>query len=159
MLKLSICTALAAMMVLPVMAWPITPENAAKVLTRTESEDVNIVWLSDEVARIDAKLGTYNYSVRMMECDALKACATAMIFATFEMAGAPDLAMYEKTNLYNDNYPYGRAFILPRSNGATYAVGVDYSLDLTNEHNFDGEDVEKFKRILEAYTAHMTEEG
>ncbi|MEQ3648902.1 YbjN domain-containing protein [Hyphomonas sp.] len=158
MLRLAISMALAAGMAFPVMAWPISPENAATVLTRAESEEVNVVWLDDEVARIDAKLDSYNYSVRMMRCDETKVCSSVMLFATFDMVGTPDLAMYEKTNLYNENYPFGRAFILPGSDGSSYGVGIDYTLDLSNEHNFDGEDMVLFGDILAAYISHMSEE-
>ena len=159
MRRVVICMALAAGMALPVMAWPISPENVATVLTRADSENVNIVWLDDDVARVDAKLDSYNYSVRMMKCDETKTCSSAMVFAVFDMTGTPDLAMYEKTNLYNDNYPYGRAFILPGSDGSSYSVGVDYSLDLSNEHNFDGADMALFENILTSYVNHMSEEA
>ena len=159
MLRVAISMAMAAGMALPVMAWPISPENAAKVLTRADSENVEVVWLDDEVARIDAKLDSYNYSVRMMRCDETKACSSVMFFAVFDMVGTPDLAMYEKTNLYNDNYPFGRAFILPGSDDTSYSVGIDYSLDLSNEHNFDGEDVVLFEDILTSYVSHMSEEA
>jgi len=158
MIKHSVCAAAAALLALPGLAWPISPENAGTVLTRADSEDVNVVWLNDQAARIDAKRGDYQYSVRIMDCDETKACATAMIFATFEMTGTPDFAMYEKTNLFNDSFPYGRAFILPRADNQSYAVGVDYSLDLRNEANFDVEDVSKFMSILGAYIDHMSQQ-
>lgn len=158
MIRRSTCVALAAMMALPALAWPISPENAATILTRAGGEDVELTWLGDDAARLDAKQGDFKYSVRMMDCDEAKVCASAMIFATFEMSGAPDFAMYQKTNHFNDSFPFGRAFILPRPDQQSFALGVDYSLDLRNEANFDTEDMDKFMSILDDYIGHMSNE-
>ena len=158
MIRSGICAALAVMMALPVLAWPISPENASTILTRAGGEDVELTWVRDDVALLDATKGNFKYSVRMMDCDETKTCASALIFATFEMAGVPDLAMHEKTNHFNDIYPFGRAFILPRPDQQSFAVGVDYSLDLKHEANFDTEDVDKFMAILDAYVGHMSKE-
>lgn len=157
MIRSILSAAAALVLAAPAMAWPISPENAAKVLTNAGSEDAEVVWLSDEVARIDAKVDDFFYSVRMMNCTEDKTCGSAMLFATFTMEGAPDMAMYEKTNLYNDSYPFGRAFILDEPGSEGYTVGVDYTVDLRNEHNLDAEDLGLFRDILPAYTGHMSE--
>jgi len=154
-----VCAVAAFAMAVPALAWPIAPENAGKVLTNAGSEEVEVTWLGDDVARVDAKQGEYYYSVRLMNCDESKMCNSAMFFATFTMSGSPDLAMYEQTNLYNDSYPFGRAFILPSGDGESYGIGVDYGLDLQNEHNFDAEDLKMFEDILTSYAAHMSEEN
>ena len=159
MIRPIVCAVAAFAMAVPALAWPIAPENAGKVLTSGGSENVEVTWLDDDVARVDAKQDEYYYSVRLMDCDKSKMCASAMFFATFTMAGSPDLAMYEQTNLYNDSYPFGRAFILPSENGESYSIGVDYGLDLQNEHNFDVEDLKMFEDILSSYAVHMSEEN
>ncbi|KCZ51195.1 YbjN domain-containing protein [Hyphomonas pacifica] len=158
MIRILLCGVVAVSIAVPAFAWPIAPENAGKVLTNAGSEEVEVTWLGDDVARLDAKKGEYYYSVRLMNCDDSRTCSSAMFFSTFTMDGAPDFSMYERTNLYNDSYPFGRAFILPSGDDETYAVGVDYGIDLQNEHNFDEEDLNLFEEIIISYTSHMSEE-
>lgn len=136
----------------------ITPQAAVDMLGTTGSEEIELTWLSEDAAQIDAKYESYFYSIRMTYCGDVSGCGAAIMFATFRMPGAPDLEMYRTINAYNDTTPFGRAFLLePGAEDDTYAVGVDYVLDLSNEGRLDRTDVEMFADILDTFVIHMSE--
>jgi len=138
------------------LAAPITPEAAADVLRAAGDTDVVVNEASDSSVRIDASRDGIFYSVRLFGCDETSTCEGVMIFATYAEPGALDLSVYERNNLYNDSFPFGRGFLLPGDEGdGTYTIGLDYSIDLGGEAVFDNSDVELFFGALGAYVVHM----
>lgn len=138
------------------LAAPMTPEAAADVLRNAGDTDVNVTWVSDTAARIDSNKDGIYYSVRLFACDEQKSCSGAMIFATYAEPGTLDLSVHERNNAFNDSYPFGRGFVLaPEENDGTYTIGLDYSIDISDEANFDNGDVDLFFTALDAYVTHM----
>lgn len=128
------------------------------MLEASGSEGIQLNWLSDDTAQIDARLDPYLYSIRMLGCNAEAGCDRVLIFSTFRVAGYPDLAAYQKVNHYNDTIPFGRAFLLePAPEEDTFSVGVDYALDLTHETRLDAADMDKFIVIVDSFVARMNE--
>lgn len=146
--------ALAGGAVMSASAYPITPEDAANLLRNMDSENVEVTTISDEISRIDAQRNGYYYSVRMMDCVDDRGCNSVMQFATWSMDGSPDFEMYEKINHYNDSYPFGRAFIY-QGGEEGYSVGVDYVIDLSDEQNYNDDDVEMFFNVIESFVGHL----
>ena len=138
------------------LAAPVAPETAAEMMRNAGDTDVNVTWVSDGAARIDAARDGVYYSVRMFACDEAKLCSGAMVFATFAEPGSLDLSVYERNNAFNDSYPYGRGFLLTsKEEDGTYTIGLDYSIDLSAEAEFGSDDIELFFGILDAYVRHM----
>lgn len=156
-LKPALISLAAALMFAPAaLAAPITPEAAADVLRAAGDAEVTVDRVSDTAARIDANRQGVFYSVRLFGCDETKACEGVMIFATYAEPGALDLSVYERNNEFNDTYPFGRGFLLPgQENDGTYTIGLDYSIDIGGEANFDNADIDLFFGALDAYVTHM----
>ncbi len=135
------------------------PDSVAAMLRDTNSTNVEIEWVDDTIARIDASRDGYNFSIRMMDCNADQYCISNMIFATFDMAGSPALADYMKVNEYNDSYPFGRAFLIGQPDEDGYVIGVDYTFMTSDENVLGKEEVDLFFVILDSFVTHMQEEG
>jgi len=159
MIRTALAATVALTTALGAAAAPISPADAADMLTGYGSEFADITWLDEKTATIDGKMSEYFYTVRMMNCSAVRVCETVMIFATFEMGGAPGLESYLRTNEYNDSYPFGRAFVLDPEDEDTHILGVDYAIDVSGGHTFTGLDMDKFMAILSSYVDHMASEG
>ncbi|WP_084395766.1 YbjN domain-containing protein [Henriciella aquimarina] len=137
-------------------AAPITPSQAEDVVeaagaTLSASEGVG-----EDAHVIDAKFADMdlNFSVRLGNCDEMDQCGYAMLFSTFELEQAASSETLAKTNSYNDSYPFGRAFVIPGSEGAGDIVGIDYVIDLSEEAALNPGDIERFKEILNSYFTH-----
>jgi hypothetical protein len=156
-LKPALISLAAALTLAPAaLAAPITPEAAAEVLRAAGDTEVTVNDAGDTAVRIDANRGGVFYSVRLFSCDEARSCVGVMIFATYAEPGALDLSVYERNNQYNDSFPFGRGFLLPGEEGdGTYTIGLDYSLDIGGEANFDNDDVDLFFGALDAYVTHM----
>jgi hypothetical protein len=136
-------------------AEPSDPQTVANLLRAMNSTDVKVEWIDDSTARVDAVRNGYNYTYRLMDCNADKVCASNMIFATFDMIGLPDVFEYQRINEYNDNYPFGRAFLVSSEDKEGYVVGVDYAF-ITSDENKAGEaEVNMFFVILDSFVQHM----
>jgi hypothetical protein len=149
----------AASMAFTASATPGNPEAVAEMLRNSDSANVEIEWVDDTIARIDANRDGYNYSIRMMDCNADQYCVSNMIFATFDMDGSPALADYIKINEYNDSYPFGRAFLIGAPDEYGYVIGVDYTFMTSDENVLGKEEVDLFFVILDSFVTHMQDEG
>jgi hypothetical protein len=149
----------AASMAFTASATPGNPEAVAEMLRNSDSANVEIEWVDDTIARIDANRDGYNYSIRMMDCNADQYCVSNMIFATFDMDGSPALADYIKINEYNDSYPFGRAFLIGGPDEDGYVIGVDYTFMTSDENVLGEEEVNLFFVVLDSFVKHMQEEG
>lgn len=157
MLKPFLISLAAAVALAPAaLAAPTTPEAAAEVLRAAGDTDVNVTWVSETAARVDSNRGGIYYSARLFGCNETKACTGVMLFATYAEPGSLDLSVYERNNDYNDSYPFGRGFVLaPEEDDGTYTIGLDYSIDLTEEAEFGDDDVDLFFSLLDVYLSHM----
>tara|TARA_R110002020_G_scaffold224599_1_gene434320 strand:- start:196276 stop:196755 length:480 start_codon:yes stop_codon:yes gene_type:complete len=149
----------AASMAFTASATPGNPEAVAEMLRNSDSANVEIEWVDDTIARIDANRDGYNYSIRMMDCNADQYCVSNMIFATFDMDGSPALADYIKINEYNDSYPFGRAFLIGAPDEDGYVIGIDYTFMTSDENVLGEEEVNLFFVVLDSFVKHMQEEG
>tara|TARA_R110000787_G_scaffold59109_1_gene134014 strand:+ start:4264 stop:4743 length:480 start_codon:yes stop_codon:yes gene_type:complete len=159
MLKSLALAIAAASMVLTASADAGNPEAVAQMLRNSDSTNVGIEWVDDTIARIDASRDGYNYSIRMMDCNDAQYCVSNMIFATFDMVGAPGMADYMKINEYNDSYPFGRAFLIGSPDEDSYVIGVDYTFMTSDENVLGKEEVDLFFVILDSFVKHMQEES
>lgn len=141
-------------------ATPVTPNEAEDIIETYGASLIGSSPAGDNAHVIDAKFDTLNFSVRLGDCDAADQCSYAMMFATFDLGQKASAGTLEKTNAYNDSYPFGRAFVIPSGTepDASDAVGVDYVVDLSNETEFDNEDIARFETVLSTYISHWTDD-
>lgn len=138
-------------------AGPSGPEEVADLLRKMNSENVEVEWVDDETVRIDASRSGYNYTFRLMDCNAEKRCVSNMLFATFDMEGVPGISEYVKINDYNDNYPFGRAFLIGSESDDGYVIGIDYAFITSDENSVGEDEVNMFFIILDSFVSHMQE--
>ena len=139
---------------------PAGPEDVVALLQSMDSTNIATEWLDDATVRIDANREGYNFTFRLMDCNAEERCVSNMLFATFDMPGAPGIDDYIKINEYNDNYPFGRAFLISsESDEDGYVIGVDYAFITADENKIGEEEVKFFFVILNSFVSHMQEEG
>jgi len=155
MLKSLALAATAALFATTASAVPATPEAVEALLASMNTTDIVTETVDDTIVRIDATRQGYNFTVRLMDCTEGTNCVSSMIFATFNMDARPTLAEFTHINLYNDNYPFGRAFLIGDTETDGYLVGVDYAVSLADENAFGADEVNLFFVILDSFIAHM----
>lgn len=159
MLKTLAMAAIAAMFAPTVSAVPATPEAVEALLSSMNATEIQTETVDETVVGIDATRQGYAFTVRLMDCTDSTNCVSAMIFATFNMAGRPMLADFTHLNAYNDTYPFGRAFLIGDTDTDGYLVGVDYSLSMADENMLGTNEINLFFVILDSFITHMQEAG
>lgn len=139
-------------------AMPITPLQAITVMERSGAAVEPAEAIGSDAHRINVKIGEYNATVRLGNCDEEDRCSYAMMFATFNLGRTADEAVLTKTNHYNDSFPFGRAFVLKGNDETGDVVGVDYAIDISSDASFDATDLARFEEILAAFVDHWTAE-
>ncbi|MEM5517858.1 YbjN domain-containing protein [Henriciella sp. AS95] len=157
-MKTALLLASAAFLGMTATAQPMTASDAEDVLTNYGATLTSSTAVGEDAHTIDAQIDDINMTVRLGGCDADALCSYAMMFATFDLGAAADQSTLEKTNGYNDSFPFGRAFVIPGEDGEDI-VGIDYVIDISSDANLDGADIARFEEILNSYITHWTAEN
>ncbi len=134
---------------------PASPDTVSGLLQGMDSTNVVVEWVDDRTARIDATRGGFKFTVRLMDCNESQKCNSSMTFATFEMTGTPGLSEFQKINDYNDNYPFGRAFLIGSPDTDGYIIGIDYATSLADENDYGQQEVNLFFLVLDSFIKHI----
>ena len=158
-MKLAYLALAAALLGQTAIAAPVSTDEAEGVIVDYGAEFESDWVESGGATKVDIRMNDINATVRLGNCGDDGRCGYVMMFATFDLGVPADKEVFDKTNFYNDSYPFGRAFILDNEDeAASDIVGIDYTVDLSNEANFDTDDLETFKSVLDAYVAHWSKQ-
>ena len=141
-------------------AAPVTPDQAETLLVEYGATDIDVQAAKPGTVTIAATLDSgYDIILRLGGCEEVDGCGYALFFVNFTPESTSTDDMIYKTIMYNDSFPFGRAFAIfdeAEEQTSVTAVGVDYTLDLTEETTLDAGDIATFETIIETYIGYWT---